>query len=68
MAKAASWRGASVRALLALAGTVVVSSCVVNIGPPRETPPAGTAGASATGTAGTGGPTGVAGGPGATTV
>ena len=38
MAKAASWRGASVRALLALAGTVVVSSCVGNIGPPHETP------------------------------
>jgi len=68
MAKAASWRGASVRALLALAGTVVVSSCVGNIGPPRETPPAGTAGASATGTAGTGGPAGGAGGTGATTV
>ena len=39
MAKAASWRGASARALLALAGTVAVSSCVGNIGPTRETPP-----------------------------
>ena len=38
MAKAASWRGASAGALLALAGTVVVSSCVGNIGPPRENP------------------------------
>ena len=38
MAKAASWRGASVRALLALAGTVAVPSCVGNIGPPRELP------------------------------
>ena len=60
MAKGASWRGASVRALLALAGTVAVPSCVGNIGPPDEPPP-GAGGASATGSAGAGGPTGSAG-------
>ena len=60
MAKAASWRGASAGALLALAGVVAVASCVGNIGPPRESS-AGTAGASATGSAGTGSSTGGAG-------
>ena len=60
MSKGAWWRGASARALLALAGTVAVPSCVGNIGPADQAPQ-GAGGASATGSAGIGGPTGSAG-------
>ena len=74
MAKSASWRGASVAALLALTSSAAVLSCVGNVGGGRGTPE-GTAGASATGLAGNGGPTAGAtgtgtgtGGAGATTV
>ena len=61
MSKGAWWRGASARALLALAGTIAVPSCVGNIGAPADQHPQGAGGASATGSAGAGGPTGSAG-------
>ena len=66
MAKGASWLGASASALLALASSAAVPSCVGTVGGGSSNPQ-GTAGAPATGTAGAGSPTG-GGGTGATTV